>query len=88
MYYNIILILYCSYIVHSQLKTWHNITFREVPTVTNCSLADDELYKAIITLQNKKTSLIKKRQLMRAHCGDYRDKMALQTKSQKNRMYN
>ena len=39
-----------------------------------------EMTKTISTLKNPKTSLVKKRQLMRVSCGDYRAKMSKEDK--------
>ena len=36
--------------------------------------------EALRALSNPKTALVKKRQLMRVHCGDYRKKMAQEEK--------
>ena len=46
--------------------------------------SDEDMCKAINSLLSDKTALIKKRQLMRAYCGDYREKMAQQAKSREN----
>ena len=48
---------------------------------------ENDLRKIISTLLNPKTQLIKKRQLMRSYCGDYRDKMAKQDKKIKEGMF-
>ena len=44
------------------------------------SVSANQLCKTISTLLNPKIPLIKKRQLMSAYCGDYREKMAKEDK--------